>query len=184
MPNAPTVDFPVPAGGLKAKALRPARIVLRKLLQPFIARQSEVIDALTAEARAGAVERDHLRQADAALHSKIDCVSGTNDARSDKLNDKLDRLNDKLDRINEKFEGLLKNFDALADRQSGIERDFAAVVALHWDHEAVARRLAQLEDRMIGLGDDRTEPDSDAPSIRFPGLDHYAPGPRPEAAES
>jgi hypothetical protein len=136
--------------------MAPFRRVLRRLLLPVFTRLSEILGDVCRRLDDG----DHARD---ALNLKLD-----------QLNGKFDGLNLKLDQLNAKFDGLNLKFGALTGRQDALGEDVAAVVALNWDHTAIARRLGQLEDRFVALGE--AADDSLAhPSIRFPGLEHYEP---------
>ncbi|MFO0908405.1 MAG: hypothetical protein U0794_08600 [Isosphaeraceae bacterium] len=88
----------------------------------------------------------------------------------------------KADLINEKLDALVTQFDAIRRRHEELIEDFASIEALSWDRSALARRLAQLEDRLIALSPEpeaAPDEDDDWPSVRFPGLDRYEQRLRP-----
>jgi hypothetical protein len=164
--------------GVKGRLLAPARRAVRQLLLPVFQREVEILADLCRRLDEGVINGAALR---AELHATAERLTDES-GKAGRLNVKLDQLNVKLDELNTKFEGLLRHFEALRERQDGLSDDVAAVVALNWDHTALARRLAQLEDRLIGLAGPESPPmagegDSRA-SISFPGLERYDPAGR------
>jgi hypothetical protein len=177
-------NIAVQGRGLAGRLVAPVRRALRRLLLPFFTRQVEILVDICRRLNEGEVRLTALRSNTEVAINKASLAHYKAEHINDKaehVNDKADRLNAKLDLLNEKFEGVLRNFEELQERQDALTGDIAAVVALHWDHTAITRRLAQLEDRLVGLGaaGPRPEPDADIPaSIRFPGLDRFEPGAR------
>jgi hypothetical protein len=69
---------------------------------------------------------------------------------------------------------------AIDRRQNQLDRDMKAVLGMGWDHVAIARRLALLEDHVEALlsretgGDsNRLSEDGEQPLIRYPRLDAH-----------
>jgi hypothetical protein len=174
-------EVAVPSRGVKGKVMSLARRALRRPLLPFFVRLAQILGDICRRLDDADLTFDALRTKADLANSKADLVNGKADRlgeKADLVNGKADRLNHKLDQLNAKLDGVLLNFEALSQRQDELRQDVASVVALNWDHTAIARRLAQLEDRLIGLGAATVLPESEngePPSIRFPGLEHYDP---------
>jgi chromosome segregation ATPase len=77
---------------------------------------------------------------------------------------------------NEQIKAMAPGMTNLGIRQGDLEDKMQAVHALHWDHVALARRLAVLEDRLTAAEDaEGTIDEGDSqPSIPFLGLDEGA----------
>jgi hypothetical protein len=154
-------NVPLEGKGVKGRVTTLARRLLRKLLLPIFRRQVESL----------AVVHRRLDGADRDLEVL--------DTRTALLNNKLDLLNTKLDALNVKL-------DSLKGHQDEIRSEFDTVLALHWDHIAVARRLATLEDRLIGTPANEPSDSDEGPSIKFPGIEAIESGRecRRESAEA
>jgi hypothetical protein len=75
------------------------------------------------------------------------------------------------------FKELGHSFGALAERQDQVDEKVHAFQALHWDHVALARRLAMIEDLLAVPSDGSGTVAVDGEhrrSIPFPGLDEKA----------
>ena len=79
----------------------------------------------------------------------------------------------------------LRNGAKVALNHMNDEEKAAAVTSLHWDHVAVSRRLAQLEDRLLDAAEDlkldtATDNGSEDTEVKtlflFPGLDRFEKG--------
>ena len=156
MHNLRFYDVPVHQPGGFGFLFGLIRRAARKLSLPFFERQVEILGEVC----------ERLDEQD-GMRTDITRAEG----RVDALNHKLDLLNTKFDALNLKMEGLLRAFGDMQQREAAIRDEFAAVIALNWDHVAVGRRLAQLEDRLLLDGSNHAS-DSD-PSIIFPGLERF-----------
>jgi len=83
--------------------------------------------------------------------------------------------------LNARFESSRVQLAAIADSVSGLGRrqdelaeTLQAFNALHWDHVALARRLALIEDLLVGVASPSESQSPTRPSIPFPGLDDNA----------
>ena len=160
-------NTPIDQPGIAGFFITLPRRCARKLLLPFFARLVEILDAL-------ARHSDQSDQDRSVLRAEVHRVDG----KAEAINRKFDLLNAKFDELNLKMETLRTEFGELKQREDALRDEFAAVVALNWDHVAVGRRLAQLEDRM--LADVATGPAPDQHgqaqldgSILFPGLERF-----------
>ena len=158
--------------------------VVRRLALPFFTKLATILETIV----------DRLNTVDRRLDEQSNADFGrllsVNNAKLDQLNDKLDCINQKFDKLNIKFDRLNNKFDeinggfkALISRQDEVEEKSSAVLALHWDHVALSRRLAQLEDRLLDAAEDLAsdidaeDPQSgDSPSILFPGFERLEKG--------
>ena len=78
--------------------------------------------------------------------------------------------------LNARFESRVVQVTAIGRSVEGLYKDqaelnetFQALRDLHWDHVALARRLAAIED-ILARADVSAEEPSEAPSLPFPGL--------------
>ena len=187
--ETPFYDAPLGGPGLRGKLLGGLGRLTRKSLLPAF---DSLLGHLAVHTRR-LYEHDHHI---AAVNQKADLVNdkaelinakvdGVNDrfdevmarvngvnVKADGISAKADCLNEKLDQLNAKLDGVLRHFEAVRTRQAELTGEFEALVALHWDHVALARRLAQLEDRMSGAWDSAL--DDAGESIRFPGLERFS----------
>lgn len=166
-----------------------ARRVLRRLLLPIFERQVEVLAAICRRLDEG----DAMNKALLARTDRINAKTDGINSKVDAINRKTDVLNEKADtinaRIDTRFEEIQAQLAAARAREDELREEIASLVALEWDRTAIARRLAQLEDRLLGSGvrDEGVEPDHDTgEELRFPGFDRYevprdVPTPRNQA---
>jgi len=122
-------NTPIDKPGIAGFFVTFARRSARKLLLPFFARLVEILDAL-------ARHHDQSDQDRTALHAAVHYV----DAKADAINRKFDLLNSKFDELNLKMETLRTEFGELRQREDALREEFAAVIALNWDHVAIGRR--------------------------------------------
>lgn len=153
-------NVPLGGQGLAGKVQGPVRRVLVRLLRPVFERQAVLLAEVHARADGHDDDLETLRR------------------RVEHINAKADVLCAKIDRVSERLDRLSAAFEALSARQDGQAADLAAVVALNWDHVALANRLGQLEDRLCG----QDEAAEGLASISFPGLERFQPDGRAAAS--
>jgi hypothetical protein len=168
-----------PARGPKAPLVF-VRRGLRKLLKPTFARLAEVLQNLAF-------------RVDAA-HQRLDELTATGDSRHAAYSRQLDQaeryhaiLFEKCDGLGGHLGGLSRDFltlhaafearvaqvESLAasvkginERLDDIDESIRAIQAFHWDHVALARRLAVVEDLLAVP----TDAGTDVASLPFPGM--------------
>ncbi|MGE3822557.1 MAG: hypothetical protein AB7I30_24335 [Isosphaeraceae bacterium] len=172
-------DALIPTNGPKARLLAPARRLVRKLLLPFFSRQVEILEALREGQFEGGRERDALRRDVARLRERDDRLG----LRDDDLERSISDLRVAIESFHAKLAEIHEAVASIRSRQDELELSVETVVALNWDHAAMARTLARLEDRLLGDGDGSTSDglDDDRRSLQFPGLNRDEPGNRSEA---
>lgn len=101
--------------------------------------------------------------------------------QADGMSSHLQGLTGEHQALNTRFESSRVQLTAVADsvaglgrRQDELDETLQAFNALHWDHVALARRLALIEDILAGTADPSGAQSPTRPSIPFPGLDENA----------
>lgn len=97
-----------------------------------------------------------------------------------KILESINEYNAQLQHLNNRIDQLHARIETLAVRQDDVEKNTSVVKSLHWDHVALAHRLAQLEDRLLDaeeLSDtDLASGSLAAASFRFPGSERFEKG--------
>ena len=160
--------------------------VVRRLALPFFTKLTTILETIVERLNAMDGKIEELSSGDLGmlLTANNDKLNKINH-KLDRINQKFDMLNLKFDRLNNKFDEINGGFKALISRQGEVEEKAAAVTSLHWDHVAVSRRLAQLEDRLLDAAEDlkldtATDNGSEDTEVKtlflFPGLDRFEKG--------
>ncbi len=154
---------------------------LRRALRPLMVRLSEIFNHLADrldvdEARLDTVANRTELALDKIRHGE----SRADDAerRLDRLESAAEILMHRTSGTTEHLEGLTGELTELTAQLDGPERAIVglsqrleAFVALHWDHVALARRLATIEDLLANTTRDAALTQSDEPLLPFPGCD-------------
>jgi hypothetical protein len=172
-------NVPVGGGSLKLRLLAPFRRLARKLMLPFFRREVEIMREVLKRVDDGVhahqTLRDQTDQVGGAFWQFASRVESI-DKKSENLNRKFDQLNLKFDQLNLKMESMIGKFEELRSREDDLRSEFSALVGMHWDHLAMGRRLAQLEDELIA--GERSESSGYEKPLPFPGLERLQ---RPQA---
>jgi hypothetical protein len=153
--------------GIKRIAL-PVRRLVRRVLRPIFVELDNRLKTL--DGRQAQLE---LRQAQFDVHeNKLDQRQNELDHRQHELDRRQNQLGDRQNRLG-------PDVSAATDRlHNRLDRELKALLAMGWDHVAVTRRLAVLEDRVEALlsggaaGDPaETCEESERVVIRYPGPD-------------
>jgi chromosome segregation ATPase len=175
---------------------RPIRRALLRVLRPMLARLNEVLHSLADRLDAAEAKLNGAEPRLLAAEGRLDKLQGRSDLTFEKLRhaegrfdqaelrlDVTERSDEihrrQIDGLASHLEGLTGEHHELRDRfnhLSGhdgwiavLEDRLRAFEALHWDHVALARRLAAIEDRLSLL--DGSPETADA--LPFPGLDGF-----------
>ena len=177
--------------------------VLRRALRPFLGRLIEVLNHLAdrldlahgrlnaGEARLAEVE-GNLRSTEARLDLAFEKIRHA-ETRHDQAEGRLDQAERNVEILYHRTDGTTAHLNGLTEEHHDLNRRFEsrpmpnqdwrfeqleeklqAFEALHWDHVALTRRLAVVEDLLNGTADRPTEPAESEPSIPFPGFEGEA----------
>lgn len=113
------------AGRLRS-VMQPTRRALGRVLRPYFAHQQAQVDR---------VERriDELDAQQPTVDGLLEAVKELAEIQA---------------QLTQALEALTAQVAGLADRQDEVDRKAAAVAAVTWDHVALTRRLASLEDQL------------------------------------
>jgi len=137
-----------PAHGFKSVVVLTRRVI-RKLIAPWLLRTNDILQVMSARLDAG--ERN----------TKI-------------LSERLDALSNTLYSLCKDHLELAKKIESRLGPHDSVEDKLSAFQALHWDHVALARRLAAIEDVLAAGGDSARstlEEGGARPLLPFPGLE-------------
>jgi hypothetical protein len=153
--------------GIKRIAL-PVRRLVRRVLRPIFVELDNRLKSLDG------------RQAQFDVHqNKLDQRQNELGQRENELDHRQHELDHRQNQLGDRQNQLGPEVSAATDRlHNRLDRELKALLALGWDHVAVTRRLAVLEDRVEALlsggaagGPAETCDESARAVIRYPGPD-------------
>ena len=116
--------------------MQPTRRALGRVLRPYFAHQAALVDQV----------EQHVDELDRRQHA------------FDEIQAAVAQLTATQAQLTQALETVTVRLAELAERQDEIDRKAAVVAAVTWDHVALTRRLAMIEDALI------TSPSDQAPA--------------------
>ena len=97
--------------------------------------------------------RDELREHIDGINARQGSVNTDVIARLVSVAEQVDGVNVRLDLVTARLDQLDRQLEFLGGRFDELGSDVRVVVAARWDHKAISRRIAALEDRLLDGGE-------------------------------
>jgi chromosome segregation ATPase len=181
-------DFQLLEAGLEPRR-GPGAIVsllrrgLRKLLRPVLVQLIQVLNSLSdrlegVEGRLQPMSNRAELALDKIRHGETRADAA--ETRLDALEAAVEVLMNRTSGTTDHLQGLTNEHLDLCARHKGHQREHVtledrleAFNALHWDHVALARRLATIEDVLAGIPRNASAANDGEPLLAFPGFDDH-----------